>query len=186
MKFLKYLLALILLLVVIFFALGFFTPSVSYDCEVTVDQPAKVAWAVMSDETKVADWIKGYKRSELVSGTPNTVGAVTNMYVEEAGEEMMMTETITALVPMKQMSMDFTMDFMDMEYDMQLEEKDGKTVIKTKSTTVGNGMLAKSIVSLMPSAMKAQEEENLKNLKKLIEENTKNYFPEPVEEMKEE
>jgi len=29
----------------------------------------------------------------------------------------------------------------------------------------------------MPGTMKAQEDENLNNLKKVIEENSKNYFP---------
>lgn len=35
----------------------------------------------------------------------------------------------------------------------------------------------------MPKSMKAQEEENLKNLKKIIESNTKNYLQEPKMKM---
>ena len=58
-------------------------------------------------------------------------------------------------------------------------ENNGKTTIKTVSSTSGNGIIAKSIVSFMTSAMKKQEDENLENLKTLIEENTKNYFPIP-------
>jgi hypothetical protein len=93
---------------------------------------------------------------------------------------MMMEETITDLEINERMAMKFTMDFMDMDYEISMEEKDGKTHINTKSTTVGNGMFAKSMISFMPSSMKAQEDKNLNSLKALIEANTKNYFPEPV------
>jgi len=40
-------------------------------------------------------------------------------------------------------------------------------------------MFAKSMISLMKGAMFDQEEKNLNNLKKLIDSNTTNYFPEP-------
>lgn len=183
MKILKYLLILIVVLVLFFIGKGLLTPSISYDCEVTIDKPASETWAVMSDETKITDWIKGFKKSELVSGTPNTVGAVSKMYIEENGQEMVMEETITAVKPNELMAMTFTMDFMNMDYEMQLSEKDGKTHIKTKSKTTGNGIFAKSIVSFMTGAMKDQEDENLNSLKRLVESNTKDYNLEEPESL---
>ncbi len=179
MKYLKYLLYLIIVLALIFFGKGLLTPSVSYESEIVVDKPAREAWAVLSDETKLPEWIEGFKRTELVSGTANTVGAVSKVYVEDNGQEMVMEETITALEPNERMAMTFTMDFMDMDYEILLKENDGKTTISSKSTTEGNGIFAKSLISFMPGAMKEQEEKNLSNLKKVIEENTKNYFPVP-------
>ena len=168
------------MLTLLFVGKGLLTPSVSYESQITVNKPANECWAVMSDEANLPKWIKGFKRTELVSGTANTVGAVSNIYVEERGEEMVMEETITAIKPYEKMAMTFTMDFMDMDYEMLFEEQGDQTTITTKSTTVGNGMLAKSIISFMPSAMKTQEDENLNSLKKLIEDNTKDYFPETV------
>lgn len=176
MKIIKYSLAIVLALIILFLAMGFITPSIEYNCEVQINKPAIEVWAVMSDESKVSDWIKGYKSSELISGTPNTLGAVTKIYVEENGTEMSMQETITALEPNKRMAMNFTMDFMDMDYDMRLEDKGAYTIVKTNSKTVGNGMIAKSMISFMPSSMEAQEIENLGNLKRLVEENTTDYF----------
>ncbi len=176
MKIIKYSLAIVLALIILFLAMGFITPSIEYNCEVQINKPAIEVWAVMSDESKVSDWIKGYKSSELISGTPNTLGAVTKIYIEENGTEMSMQETITALEPNKRMAMNFTMDFMDMDYDMRLEDKGAYTIIKTNSKTVGNGMIAKSMISFMPSSMEAQEIENLGNLKRLVEENTTDYF----------
>ena len=181
MKYLKYVLLLLAVLVLLFFGKGLLTPSISYECEVTVDKPAAEAWAVMSDETSLPKWIDGFIRTEHVRGTPKTVGAVSHVYVDENGQETMMQETITDLVEHEHMGMAFTMDFMDMDYDMHFKEENGKTQIRTTSVTRGNGVFAKSIISFMPSAMKAQEEANLQNLKKLIDNNTKNYFPEAIQ-----
>ena len=177
MKYLKYLLYLIIVVALIFFGKGLLTPSVSYDSEVFVDKSIEEAWAVMSDELKMPEWIEGFKRIEPVSGTPNTVGAVSKIYIEDGGQEMMMEETITAIKPNEHLAMTFTMDFMNMDYEMFLKEKDGKTHITTKSNTVGNGIVARSILAFMGGSMKNQEEENLSKLKKVIEENTTNYFP---------
>jgi len=178
MKILKYVLAIIVLLIAVFLIKGAMTPSVNYECEIVVNKSAKEAWAVMSDEVNLPKWIKGYKRSELISGKENTVGSVTHVYVEDGGQEMMMEETITDLKLYELMAMQFTMDFMNMDYEMHFDEDDGKTTIRTKSTTVGNDIIAKSMISFMPSSMKAQEVENLNNLKTLIEDNTNDYFPE--------
>ncbi|WP_299442382.1 SRPBCC family protein [uncultured Aquimarina sp.] len=180
MKYLKYLLYLIIVLALIFFGKGFLTPSVSYESEIVVSKPANESWEVISDESNLPKWIKGFKKTELVSGTANTVGAISKIYVEDGGEEMVMEETITAIKPHEHMAMTFTMDFMDMDYEMFFKEQDGKTTITSKSTTMGNGIFAKSLISFMPGSMKEQEDENLNKLKELIEGNTKNYFPEKV------
>jgi hypothetical protein len=177
MKYLKYLLGIILLIGVLFFGRGLLTPEVSYENLVEVNKPAKEAWAVMSDETKMSEWISGFIKTEQVSGTPNTIGAVANVYIEEGGEEMVMQETITNLKPNEVMAMNFTMDFMDMDYEIEFSESDGNTAIKSKSITRGNSLFARSMISFITGAMKKQEDENLSNLKRLIEANTNNYFP---------
>lgn len=175
MKYLKYLLGFILLIAIIFFGKGLLTPSIYYESEIVVNKSAEESWAVMSDETKLSQWIKEVTKIELISGTANTVGAVSKIYVEDGGQEMVMEETVKAVKPNELLSMSFTMDFMDMDYEMHLKEKEGKTTIITKSTTTGNGLFAKSMVSFMTSSMETQENENLINLKTLIEANTTEY-----------
>lgn len=171
MKYLKYIIITIIVLGILFIAKGLLTPSISYENEITVNKSAKESWAVMSDESSLPKWIKGFKKIELIEGTPNTVGAVSNVYIEEQGEEMIMKETVTAVKENEHLAMTFTMDFMDMDYDIYFKEQNGKTVITSKSTTTGNGMIAKSMISFMKGSMEAQEDENLMNLKNLIEGN---------------
>ena len=182
MKFLKILLGAIVLLALLFFGNGILNPSVSYGAEVTVDKPIKEAWAVMTDESRISDWLKDIKSIKHISGEKNTIGAVTEYTVEDNGTEMTMQETITSIQPNDHIAMTFTMDIMDMDYQVSFTEKEGKTNIRSKSVTTGNGIFMRSMLSFMGSGMIAQEEENLNNLKKLIDENTKDYFPEPVVE----
>ncbi len=182
MKFLKYLSILILLLVIVFFAKGLITPSISYESQIIVNKSAAEAMAVMSDESKIKDWLEGYIRTELVSGTAGTLGAVSNIYVDNNGQEMAMKETIKKVELNKAIAMDFSMDFMEMEYEIILDESPNNTTIKSTTKVLGNGLFAKSLVSFMKGTMKKQEDINMNNLKKVIEENTTNYFPEPVVE----
>jgi len=183
MKYLKYLLGIIALLGLLFIAKGFLTPTISYNSDFFVDKPIKEAWAVMNDENKISQWLKGITNIELISGEKGTVGAVTKYTYDEDGQESIIFETIKAIRPNEHIAMSFVMEgVMDMDYKVDFNEKDGKTHIKSSTINKGNGVFMRSMVSFMKNSMQAQEDENMKNLKKLIEENTTNYFPLPVVE----
>jgi uncharacterized protein YndB with AHSA1/START domain len=177
MKILKYILVTIAVLGVIFISIGFIKPEVSYYCEIMVDKPVAESWAVIQDEEKMDEWLIGYQKSEPVSGTPGTVGAVSDIHFDNNGEQMVIRETITEIVPNESISMTFTSDFMDMDYKLTMASVDGKTKINTYSTARGNGVFSKSIMALLAGTIEGQEETNLANLKKTIEQNSKEYFP---------
>ncbi len=183
MKYLKYILGLIALLGVLFIAKGFLTPSITYSSEIVVDKPMKEVWAVMNDESKTSQWLKGIKKQEHISGEKGKVGAVTKYTFEENGEESIVMETIKALRPNEHIAMDFVMEgVMEMDYKMDTYIKDGKTHIKSSTIAKGIGLFMRSMVSFMTGTMQAQEDENMNNLKQLIEANTTDYFPTPVVE----
>lgn len=176
MKYLKYILGLIAILVIGFFLMGIIKPELSYDCEIIVDKPAAESWALVQDEERMSEWLPGFQKIEHLSGTPGTVGAVSLVYFDNDGQQMSIRETITEIVPDKSISMTFEDDFMNMDYKMSLTSIDGKTKINSSTTAVGNGTISKSIMALMGGSIKAQEDTNLVNLKKVIEQNTKDYF----------
>jgi len=183
MKYLKYLFGIIALLILFFIAKGFITPSISYESEITVEKSIQEAWAVMNDESKISEWLKGMKEMEHISGEKGTVGAVTKYTFVENDQESIIFETIKEIRPDEGITMDFVMEgVMTMNYKVDYTEKNGKTHIKSSTVTTGEGMLMRSMVSFMTGSMQAQEDENMGNLKKLINENTTNYFPEVVVE----
>lgn len=177
MKYLKYILGLIAILIIGFFLLGLIKPELSYDCEIMVDKPLAESWAVSQDEEKLADWLDGFQKVEQISGTPGTVGAISDVYFITDGQEMTIRETITTIVPDESVSMLFTSDFMDMDYKLTMKSVDGKTKINSSTICKGNGLISKSIITLVGSSIKTQEETNLSNLKSTIEQNSKDYFP---------
>ncbi len=176
MKILKYVLGISAVLIIGFFLLGVIKSELSYECEIMVDKPLAESWAVSQDEEKLSDWLEGLQKIEHVSGTPGTVGAVSDVHFIDDGQEMTIRETITEIGPDESVSMTFTSDFMDMDYNLAMKSVDGKTKISSSTTATGNGMVSKSIMALMGGAIKAQEETNLAKLKETIEKNSKNYI----------
>lgn len=171
MKVLKYILGIIAFLVIGFFLIGLIKSEISYDCEIIVDKPTAESWEVTQDVDKMKLWLDGFQRMEHISGTPGTVGAVSDVYFINDGEEAVVRETVTEIVPNESFSMLFSSDFFDMDYQFIIEDIDGKSKITSHSVCRGNGAISKSMVAIMGSLFKTHEESNLSNLKRVIEEN---------------
>ena len=180
MKYIKYVLVALVLLFLFFILLGVFKPTVNYSNEILVNKSFTECWLVSQDEEKMSEWLEGFIRMEHVSGTPGEVGAVSDVYFDNNGQEMTIRETITKIVPNESISMNFASDFMDMDYQISMEPEGDQTKISSSTSAKGNGMISKSIMALISGSLVAQEETNLANLKKTIENNTKNYSTEEV------
>ena len=176
MKYSKYILGIIVLLTFGFFALGLIKPNISYDCEILIDKPLAESWAVSQDQEKLSEWLPGFQKIEHISGTPGKVGAVSNVYFENNGEDMSIKEIITDIVPDESISMTYESDFMDMDYTLFMTDANGKTKISSTTVAEGNSIISKSMMALIGNSIKGQEEANLINLKRTIEENKKDYF----------
>lgn len=176
LKYIKITLGIITILIVGFLALGIIKPTVTYECAIMVEKPIEESWAVLQDTAKLSDWLPGFQKIEHISGTPGTVGAVSNVYFDNNGESMSILETITDMTPNESIAMKYASDFMDMDYKLDITLENGQSKIYSSTLAKGNGMISKSIMALMGGSLKKQEETNLANLKKTIEENTINYF----------
>lgn len=178
MVYLYYALGIIGILTIIFLLIGFIKPSISYNCEIMVDKPIKESGYVAQDEERMSEWLEGFIKIEHVSGTPKTVGNVSNVYFTFNGKEMVVKRTITAINLFESMESLSETDFMNMEYSVKMTAIGEKTKISSSTTVKGNGIFAKSLIVFMGGSLKKQEKTNLANLKNTIEANTKKYFPE--------
>lgn len=175
MKFLKYSLLILAILIFGFLAVGILKPTATYEHEVMVEKSRQEAWAVFQDPEKLPDWLSGFERMEHVSGTPGAVGAVSRVYFTENGESMSVEETILDLQPPTYMKMRYVSDFMDMDYEVRLSEQDGATRLQSRTTVQGNGLFAKSMLAFMGGTLLQQEIDNMTKLKTAIEQNAKTY-----------
>ena len=185
MKILKFLLSLIVILILIFFAIGFIKPTVSYGHEIEVDKSVKEAWAVHIDDSKYDQWLDGFKSIDLISGELNEVGSKYKVVVNpgEGQPDFEMIETLVDKKDFEYVNLNFDSDMMTFDQKTTFVESDGKTKIKTESKVGGKGIMMKSMFAMMEmlgGSFQAQEEKNLEALKKVINNNTTDYYPQPV------
>ena len=98
----------------------------------------------------------------------------------EGQPDFEMIETIVSKKDADHIQLSFDSEMMLFDQTTTFSEKDGKIKIKTDSNVKGKGMMMRSIFALMEmfgGSFKAQEAKNLEALKKVINENTTNYFP---------
>lgn len=184
MKILKYVLYAILALIVLYLLLGFIKPEVGYGAEIVVDKPVEEAWAVSQDETKYPEWLEGFKSMELLSGDKFQEGSTYKIIVNpgDGQQDFEMIETLKSIKENESIEMEFDADGMNFYQTMSFNEADGKTTIKTDSKVVDKGMMMRSMFAMMEmfgGGFTKQEVKNMEALKKLINENTTDYFPEP-------
>lgn len=178
MKILKYVIGLFCFLLLAFFAMGIFTPMVNYQSEVEVNKPVKEAWAVFNDASRMQDWIPAYRGIEHIEGNEGEVGSKYLVKMEEAGEIFEMVETLTAMDPMERFAMEIESDMMTQDLDVKFKAKDeNTTIIKVTGEITGKGIINKSVFAMMKNRFQESNDEFYGNLKRVIEENTKDYFP---------
>ena len=185
MKILKYLLYAIVGLVIIFLGIGLLNPSINYGHEITVNKSVKEAWAVHQDQSKLGQWLEGFKSIDLVEGEAGAVGSKYKVVVKPSEEEddFEMIETIVAKEEFKNIELTFDSDMMLFDQTTTFSESDGSTTIKTDSKVSGKGIFMRSLFGTMEmftGSFQTQEEKHLEGLKKVIEENTTDYYPAPI------
>jgi hypothetical protein len=186
MKILKYILLVIIGLVVLFIAVGLLKPTVNYGHEITVDKSVKEAWAVSQDESKYGQWLAGFKSIDLISGEQGAVGSKYKVVVNpgDGQSDFEMIETVKSMKEFEHVDLHFDSDMMDFDQRILYSENNGKTSVKTESTVSGKGIMMRSMFALMEmftGSFQAQEEKNIEALKKLINENSTDYYPAPRE-----
>ncbi len=141
-----------------------------YRVSVEVDRPIEDAWKVVMDESKMGEWLEGYKGMELLEGEPLTVGSKHKMIFEEDGQEMTFTETVTAIKPPTEFSFDFDHDMMSSSIQMTLESVgSASTRITNRTKFTANGFFVDLFMLLMTPRMKSRQRRSFARLKALIE-----------------
>jgi len=182
MKVLKYILFVIIGLVLLFFLIGLIKPAVNYGHEITVNKSIEEAWAVSQDESKYPQWLEGFKSMELISGEKYKAGSKYRVIVNpgEGQEDFEMIETLVAIKEFDHVDMHFDSEMMDFEQIISFKENDGKTTVKTDSKVLGKNIFLRSMFAvseMLSGGFTKQETKNIEALKKVIEENTTDYYP---------
>lgn len=169
MKILKFILGLVVVLALAFFAVGIFAPSFTYENKVEVNAPVEKAWAIFTDESRMADWLTGLQSVETISGNPGEVGSKYQMVFIENGEEMVMKEEVTAFQENQLFAFTLDADPLISEVEVKFTGDESKTEITATSFIKGKNLFWKSTLRLMKSMVVNRGQEQYDKLKEIIE-----------------
>lgn len=141
-----------------------------YTVSVEVQADIERAWDVFMDESKMDQWLIGFKSMETIEGDPLTVGSKHKMFFEDRGREVVLVETVQAIRPPREFVFDLDHELMNSTVRMTLEERRrGVTTISNHTNVKPTKFLWKILMFFMVPSMKKRQRQNFENLKALIE-----------------
>ena len=121
-----------------------------------------------------------------LSNESGAVGSTYKVVVNpgDGQDDFVMTETLVSLKEFDHVEMHFDSDMMNFEQTISFAENDGAATVTTQSRVRGKSIMMRAMfawMELLSGSFEAQEIKNIEALKTLINENTTDYFPVPVE-----
>lgn len=169
MKILKFVLGAVIGFAIVFFSVGIFAPSFTYENKVEVNAPVEKAWAIFTDESRMGDWLTGFQSIETISGNPGEVGCKYRVVFIENGEEMVMTEEVTAFQENEIFAFTLDADPLISDVEVKFTGDESKTEIIATNHVEGKNLLWKSTLRLMKFMIANRGQEQYDKLKEIIE-----------------
>ena len=168
-KFLKPVLIVILVLAVLFFCLGLFIPSITYESKVTVSKPVETSFGVFTNAFKLSDWITGLKGIAWISGNQNEVGSKWKFIVRQNGRDLELIQTLKAF---KQNELFFTNadnELFNDDVEVKFISKGTSTEIIATSRLTGKNIFWKSVLAVGQLHLASNDQKMYDKLKEVIE-----------------
>ena len=141
-----------------------------YTVSVEVQADIERAWDVFMDESKIDQWLIGFKSMETIEGEPLSVGSKHKMFFEDRGREVVLVETVRDIRPPREFVFDLDHELMNSTVRVTLEERSrGVTLISSHTNAEPTKILWKLLMFFMVPNMKKRQRQNFENLKTIIE-----------------
>lgn len=165
MKVLKIVLFILFLLALVFMSLGFFFPKVTYDTQIVIEGKQMDVWNKFNNINDAPKWIDGIKSIEPIKVTPDTLGSMFKMVVEDNGRVIELEELITGFDRPHMLSLNFDIDMMTKNDVFYFSEKDGKTTIKSSHVCESETYMGRCMFALMKGVFKNADQKNMQQFK---------------------
>ena len=141
-----------------------------YSVSVEVDVPIEEVWEVYMDESRMDEWLTGFRSMETIEGEPLTVGSKHRLVFEERGKEVVLVETVRVIDPPREFAFDLEHELMNSTMSVTLESiGDDKTRLISQTATSSPKLLWKIIMPFMTPQMRKRHRGDLERLKAMIE-----------------
>jgi len=169
MKALKITGVVILLLILGFLSIGFFSVKQVYQAETEIQRPVNEVFQLFNDHEKISEWIPEVKSFEIIQETPNLVGNTYKMMIENEGELMELRETLTGFKKNKMVKMEFSAGWMNKTNHFTFTKTENGTHILANYTVQGNNPFAKSLFAFFTKMFREIDSKNLYQFKQFVE-----------------
>jgi len=144
-------------------------PQTQIQTRVEVAAPVDVAWRVFADESRMGEWLEGFRSIETLSGEPHAPGSRFRVTFEEEGRDFVMEEEVLTWKENEEYAFNMTSSIIVGQLVIRFEAlDDARTAIVADSRTRGVGLF-RLPVWLMKAKMIEQERETYGRLAALIE-----------------
>lgn len=162
-------LAVIVVAVASFFLIGLLSPTYAYETRVTIDKPRDDVWRIFNDESKMGQWLVGFKSIETISGERNGIGSKYRIRMSQDGRDFEMIEEMKEFRAPELFAFRLDSDVFSDDVRIVLNDVGGKTEIVQSDRVTGANLFCRSLLFWMRSHLREGARTNLENLKKLAE-----------------
>ncbi len=169
MKFLKWLLIVIAVLVLGFFGAGLVQPEQEIEFEMEIDKPVMQVYTNLLNPLIAKDWMEGLERVEQISGIPGFPGSELDMVFVQNGEQMIVHERFVKNVPGKGFTIDYSSDAIQGTIETTLTKSGKGTTLHFKNSYVGNNLFWRSMMVFFSGNVEEHNRQNYERFKQLLE-----------------
>lgn len=166
MKALKYFSYLILGLFLVFVLIGQLFGKLLYTNKITINKPVEKSWSVLTDRSKMGNWVKNFKSIELLNGDQSTKY---KLIVVDGGEEYEIIETLIESVTNEIYTIKWENDVLVNKAIYQFSSDGNGTIIEVSEELEGKGFLMKPIFVFMQEHFQSETHDSLERFKTFVE-----------------
>ncbi len=170
-KFLKYAGATLLVLVLIFFSFGLFSPSITYETRTVVNKPVDSTFADFTNTLKLLEWIPGLEGIGWISGTQNEPGSKWLFIIRYEGTKYEMTQTLHQFKPNELFSFNTDNKMFTSDVEVRFTGKGASTEIHSTAHLTGKNIFWRSVFFFAKGFLTGQDQAMYGKFKEVSEKN---------------
>lgn len=175
MKFFLQIILALIVIVLLFFALGYMIKEQKNVNQIEVQAPIRFCWDVFQDDSKLPQWMSGVDKIEYVTGTVVEPGTQQKIIMKSVDKSSLsgvseLIRTITQIDPPTFFSYEYSNDMLNGYTDVRFEMKgDSITTITNQDVFAAKSLWMRSTLFLMKGSVEKRTQSHFDQLKSIIE-----------------
>jgi len=172
MNFVKYFFIIVGVLFLSLVAVGIFKTDFQSQASIEIDAPKEQVFKVYHNPLLYKRWLSNFQSIEQLEGKPNSIGNTQKlMFNSQTGEVTSLEQTLKELKPGTVIVYDYHNQWLEgTSKAIFSDTTEGKTKIELTLNYSGKGIVQNALLFLMGSSIDKGHQQNLEQLKLLIEE----------------